>query len=545
MSEIKIKEKPQGTIKTLNKGVVQAQSFKHNIVSTKEKVNDLTTNKNENATEYANDKVQDSMNYAKNKAVSEFNKRGKQALKDAPQNLEKAKNEIKAVQENTTRTIKTLSNNVKRAKQKSDVINKTIKSNNAKKTIKKGSKQTIKTYKSSTKLSKKGIKTAEKTAKNAQKAAKESAKMAKRAAKVAKETAKRTVQAIKLAIKATIKAVKAIIAAVKSLISLIAAGGWVAVVIIIVICMIAMVASSVYGVFFSKDLKSKNNEPTIASETLKLEIEMAAKIEGIKLLNLPYGACEVNHSKVSWKDLLIIYSIKANGGNNQQEVMTLDKEKVKILHKVYWDMNEIKWHKSLDKEKLVKLHIDIRGKSAQEMAAQYKFNKEQMQMLDDLLNPKYDEQWKEVLRNSDIVKVAETQLGNKGGEPYWSWYGFENRVEWCACFVSWCANQCGYIEAGIIPKFSGCQYGGVTWFKGKNQWQERGYQARSGDIIFFDWSKDDTNGRDGSADHVGIVEYVDNGRVHTIEGNSGDECCRRDYDINSLDILGYGTPAYP
>ncbi|MBE5806046.1 MAG: CHAP domain-containing protein [Clostridiales bacterium] len=216
----------------------------------------------------------------------------------------------------------------------------------------------------------------------------------------------------------------------------------------------------------------------------------------------------------------------------------------KVLHKVYWDMNEIKWHKSLDKEKLIKLHIDIRGKSAQEMAAQYKFNDEQMKMLNNLLNLKYDEQWKEVLRNSDIVKVAETQLGNKGGEPYWSWYGFENRVEWCACFVSWCANQCGYIEAGLIPKFSGCQYGSVTWFKDKNQWQESGYQARSGDIIFFDWDKESV-GRDNSADHVGIVEYVDNGRVHTIEGNSGDECCRRDYDINSLDILGYGTPAYP
>ena len=112
-----------------------------------------------------------------------------------------------------------------------------------------------------------------------------------------------------------------------------------------------------YGVFFSKDLKSKNNEPTIASETLKLEIEMAAKIEGIKLLNIPYVACEVNHSKVSWRDLLIIYAIKTNGGNNQQQVMTLDKKKVKVLYTVYWDMNEIKWHKSLDKEKLIMLQL--------------------------------------------------------------------------------------------------------------------------------------------------------------------------------------------
>ena len=545
MSEIKIKEKPKETIKVLDKGVVQAQNFKHNIVATKEKINDLTTNKNENATEYANDKIQSSMKYAENKAVSEFNKRGKQAFKNVSQNFERTKNEIKAVQENTNKTIKTLKNNPKATKQKSDIISKTIKSKNRHKTIKNGTKQTIKTYKSSTKLSKKGIKTAERTAKNAQKVAKESAKMAKRAARVAKETARRTAQAIKIGIKATIKAVQAIVAAVKSLVSLIAAGGWVAAIIIVVICMIAMMVSSVYGVFFSKDLKGQNNEPTIASETLKLEMEMELKIAGTKALHFPYGTCEVIKNKASWKDLLIIYSIKANGGNNQQEVMTLNSEKVKILHKVYWDMNEIKADRSFDKKKLVKLTITIRGKSVQEMAAEYKFNEEQMKMLEDLLNPRYDNQWSEVLKNSDIVKVAESQLGNKGGEPYWSWYGFQNRVEWCACFVSWCANQCGYIDAGIIPKFSGCQYGGVTWFKEKNQWQERGYQPRSGDIIFFDWSKEDTNGRDGSADHVGIVEFCENGKVHTIEGNSGDECCRREYDINSLDILGYGTPAYP
>lgn len=56
--------------------------------------------------------------------------------------------------------------------------------------------------------------------------------------------------------------------------------------------------------------------------------------------------------------------------------------------------------------------------------------------------------------NQAIVEVALTQLDNEGGEPYWSWYGFDSRVEWCACFVSWCADQCGYIDSGIIPKFS-------------------------------------------------------------------------------------------
>lgn len=66
---------------------------------------------------------------------------------------------------------------------------------------------------------------------------------------------------------------------------------------------------------------------------------------------------------------------------------------------------------------------------------------------------------------------------------------------------------------------------------------------KHGDIIFFDWATD-SDGRNGNSDHVGIVEKVENGRVYTIEGNSNDSCCRRDYDINSLDILGYGTPMY-
>lgn len=117
--------------------------------------------------------------------------------------------------------------------------------------------------------------------------------------------------------------------------------------------------------------------------------------------------------------------------------------------------------------------------------------------------------------SSDIVQVAFSQIGNIGGEPYWSWYGYSSRVEWCACFVSWCANQCGYINSGIIPKFSACQIEGVAWFRTCGLWQERGYEPKAGDIIFFDWEAD------GHSDHVGIVERCENGKVYTIEGNRG------------------------
>ena len=135
-----------------------------------------------------------------------------------------------------------------------------------------------------------------------------------------------------------------------------------------------------------------------------------------------------------------------------------------------------------------------------------------------------------------IVQVALTQEGN-GGDTYWSWYGFTKREEWCACFVSWCADQCGYIEAGVIPKFSLCS-AGMEWFESRGQFMDGSYVPTSGDLVFFDW------GNDGSVDHVGIVESVVDGTVHTIEGNSGDKVARRSYPIGYAKIVGYGVPAY-
>ncbi len=144
----------------------------------------------------------------------------------------------------------------------------------------------------------------------------------------------------------------------------------------------------------------------------------------------------------------------------------------------------------------------------------------------------------EGIGDAGIVEVAASQVGNIGGEPYWSWYGFNDRVEWCACFVSWCAYQCGYISDGIIPKFAGVGTG-INWFQNRGQWQGRGYHPKPGDIIFFDWDGD------GYGNHVGIVENSDETYVYTIEGNSGDRCKRRTYFITSSMILGYGIPAYP
>lgn len=135
--------------------------------------------------------------------------------------------------------------------------------------------------------------------------------------------------------------------------------------------------------------------------------------------------------------------------------------------------------------------------------------------------------------NQAVVQIALAQQGNSG-ETYWRWYGFQNRVSWCACFVSWCADQCGYLQSGVIPKFSLCS-DGVKWFQEKGKFKDGSYVPAPGDIIFFDWKND------GTIDHVGIVVSVKKGIVNTIEGNSGDSVRQRSYPVGDDQIYGYGV----
>ena len=135
-----------------------------------------------------------------------------------------------------------------------------------------------------------------------------------------------------------------------------------------------------------------------------------------------------------------------------------------------------------------------------------------------------------------IVAIAEDEVGNEGGKKFWKWYGFEERVEWCAIFVSWCAEQCGYLDAEIMPKFSAVD-DGAECFKEKKQWASNDYIPKAGDIVFFDWESD------GTLDHVGIVKSIDDEYIYTIEGNSGDICRELHYQYRDMQIYGYGIIA--
>lgn len=142
--------------------------------------------------------------------------------------------------------------------------------------------------------------------------------------------------------------------------------------------------------------------------------------------------------------------------------------------------------------------------------------------------------------NQSIVDVALSQLGQIGGQPYWSWYGFGGRVEWCACFVSWCADQCGYLDSGIFVKHSSCNAGVTAWKRrGQFQYRSSSYIPKAGDIVYFDW------GYGNPPDHVGIVQSCDGTTVYTIEGNSGDAVRQNTYNIHDDRLYGYATPSYP
>ena len=458
---------------------------------------------------------------------------------------------IKALQ----KTEKTIKQSTRTAEQSAKTLERSVK----------GTQKAVKTAEQSSKVA---IKTAQETAKAAQKSAQAAAKAAEKAVQIARATAKAAAAAAKAAAKACVAAVKAIIAAVKELVAAIAAGGWVAVVIIIVIMLVALIVGSCFGIFFSSE--DTGSPMTMKSVVQEINMDYQSSLDTIRNMTV-HDKMETSGARAVWPEVLAIYAVKVNTApNNPQDVASMDDAKKAMLKEIFWAMNQINSHvetteetvliESVDEEgnivvtetteTVTTLYITVTHKTATTMAYEYGFTEEQKQMLNELLQDENASMWAAVLygihsADEQIVAVAESQIGNVGGQPYWSWYGFNSRVAWCACFVSWCANECGYIDAGVIPKFAGCVWG-VDWFQDRGQWADGTATPVPGMIIFFDW--DSPNGesgpQDGLSDHVGIVQKVEDGYVYTIEGNTSDSCAQRKYRIGYYEILGYGIPAY-
>lgn len=570
MPDIKVKDVAKGTVKAIDKSATAAQRMKNAYIRTKEKAEHSAAPQEGSPEEYAAGRVSSGLDSAQ-KAVREFDRQGRKGVKTTKENISKAKDffEKRAVnqpkkqaQRKAAESIRRTTGNAKKTIKTVDRGGKTIKQT-AKSTAKGTVKTARKTVKTAERTAKTTIKTTQQAAKAAQKTAQATARAARAAAHAARAAAKAAAVTAKAVAKAIALAVKAIIAGTKALIAAIAAGGWIAVLVIIIICLIAMIIGSCFGIFFSGE--DSGTGQTMQTAVQEINTDYQENLDEIKTSH-SYDVLEMSGSRAVWKEVLAVYAVKTTtDSDNAQEVATMDDEKLELLKDIFWQMNEISSSTSTQTETVIEtsddgngnivetettvtqtyLYITVSHKTAEEMANQFGFNEDQREQMAELLADENNSLWSQVLYgitggDGEIVTVALSQVGNVGGEPYWSWYGFGSRVEWCACFVSWCANECGYIEAGVIPKFAACASQGVPWFQERGLWQDNSYEPRPGDIIFFDW---DDGGQDGSSDHVGIVEKVENGRVYTVEGNSGDSVRQNSYPVGYYEIYGYGTPA--
>ena len=599
---IKTRVSAKKGIKAIDKAAVASERMKEAYIRTKDKADHSLYAEESSPGEYASDRLSAGVDNVTHEAVHQFDKQGRRGVQTTKENISQLKEKIqkrKAAAEQPKKQAEkqaaqqagqpatrwsgrqaadTVSEPAKAVRQERGAIKTLDRGKKGIKTVDRGRKnikQASSTAKGTIKTTSKSIKTAEKTAKAsikttqqaakaAQRTAQATARAARAAAHAARAAARAAVVAAKVAAKATIAAVKAIIAATKALIAAIAAGGWIAVLVIVIICLIGLLIGSCFGIFFSGE--DSGSGYTVQNVVQEINDDYQQQIDTTKA-NLSHDVLEMSGSRAVWPEVLAVYAVKTTTDpDNPQEVATIDDSKKAILTDIFWEMNQISSRTETRTETVITetddghgnivetettvtqtyLYITVSHKTAEEMAEQYGFDKEQKEQLAELLAEENRSLWSAVLygiytEDGAIVSVALSQVGNVGGEPYWSWYGFSGRVEWCACFVSWCANECGYIDTGVIPKYAGC-VNGVQWFKDRGQWMDGSAEPAPGMIIFFDW--DDENGQDGLSDHTGIVEKVENGRVYTIEGNSGDSVRQNSYPVGHYEVLGYGCPDF-
>ncbi|MGF7106380.1 hypothetical protein M2456_001964 [Ohessyouella blattaphilus] len=567
-------------VKALEKGANATGRMKDAYVKTKDKANQGLYAEENSPNEYAGNSLPYGVDRVSRKVLREFDKQGRNGVKATRQNIKKTKVKIDESKKRKTNnqpknntpvkgysTAKTGTpttyNATQSAKQPVSTGVQALKGKkikDAQRSLKSTAKGTIKnTHKSArmaTKSAKMSVKTTGQAAKAAQRAAKQTAKNTQRAAQLAKATIKTVIHATKVIAKMTISSVKAIIAATKALVSALMAGGWIVVLLLLIVVL--------FGAFFA--ITGGNNEASYTPVSAEVEaytplISKYAKQHGIgeyvelikAVMMQESGGKGSDPMQASECGFNTRYPRKPNGITDPEYSVDvgvqnlasclqsagvenpIDMENIKLgLQGYNFGNGYISWTKSN--------HGGYSYANAMEFS--------EMMAKKNGWSSYGDTQYvTHVLRyypfgklpsgigNGAIIEVAMSQLGNKGGQPYWSWYGFGSRVEWCACFVSWCAEQCGYIEAEIIPRFSYCPTG-ADWFKSRGQWHDRSYEPVAGDIIFFDWEGD------GVSDHVGYVEKVENGRVYTIEGNSGDACQQMSYAVGSSLVYGYGIIAY-
>ena len=606
MADIKTRDAVKGTIKTIDKSAVVAERMKDAFIRTKEKANHSYTSAENSPEEYAADRVTGGAEAATYGATREFDRHGRKAVQDTKENISKAKDYLdqrKAAQPQVAakKAAQKAQETARAAQQPSQPVTypstapiparapttpaetpqpsqagariktvdrqrmtiRTRESTRAaiKQPTKTGSIQTVKgssrTIKTAEQSSRAAIKTNEQATRTAQASAKATVKTAERTAQAAKATAKTAAETAKRAAEATAKAIKAIIAGTKALIEAIVAGGWISVMIILIVVMLG-VAISLFG---SGSGNSSYTPVSAEVEAYTPVIRIYAQqygvgeyVELIKAIMMqesggrgldPMQASESGYNTryphspnaITDPEYSINVGVQTIADSlHQADVESpIDMDNIKLALQGYnYGNGFISWARANYGGYSTIAAIEFSDMMAARMGWSGYGDKQY---------PAHVLRYYPIGRaftvggNQAIVEVALTQIGNVGGAPYWSWWGLDYRVEWCAIFVSWCADQCGYLDVGVLPKMEGVRPF-IDWFRERGQWQDRDYEPSPGDIIFFDWESD------GLVDHVGIVEKVENGLIYTVEGNTDDICAERRYTPGAVSIYGYGLPLY-
>ena len=543
MADLKTRKAVKGTVKTIDRAAVAAERLKSAAVRTKNAAERSATPAETSSQEYGAQKLERTAQSTVSELDFQFRKQGRRGFSDARRNADKARTQMQKCRDVLRE------NKPKKAVQAPHAPK-------PEKTVRTGARPVQRTGRIVIKPPPVGSEAAQ--------VAKGTAKKTPKAVQTVKAAARAAVQTVQRTARATVSAAKAAIVGTKAVIAALAAGGWAAVAIILVLCVIGLIASSCFGIFFSGE--DNGTGQTMRQAVQEINADYQSQIDTARA-DSHYNELEMSGSRAVWPEVLAVYAVKTTTDpDDPQEVATVDDAKKAILKDIFWQMNEISSHTESKTEEVITetddghgnivettttvtrtyLYITVSHKTAEEMADRFSFNADQRQQLSELLAEENRKLWSSVLYgiysgDDTIVTVALSQVGNIGGEPYWSWYGFGSRVEWCACFVSWCADQCGYIDTGVCPKFSGCG-NGVQWFQERGQWLDGSAKPVPGMVIFFDWDNKGGSGpQDGEADHVGIVQKVEDGIIYTVEGNSGNLCRVNRYPIGHYEILGYGV----
>lgn len=571
MAEIKTRDVVSGTIKVLNRSTVAGQRMKDAYVQAREKAEHSTCSSESSGEESAADQIQDGAAVIAQETVYQMDILGRQLLRSRRQT--NSSTPIDAPQPHQTPDGANLAPRIDFPKKEPNQIReRQILTTHAGPIRKSGSpgfnlvptvgkgEKSVKTacnaIKTADQAGMASVKTAGAAFRAGQKAAVESARSAHRSGKAAKKvalTARKTAEY-------SARAAKAIAEAATKLISLFAAGGSTLLILIIVLIVMCFA-----GILFARDdndseilsvseevqaygpvIQKYAREFDIPDYVLLIQAVMMQESRGQGSDPMQCSECGFNtlypHAPGGITDPE--YSINV-GIQNLADCLQLaecdsplDIASVKLAIQGYnYGQGYITWAKSKYGEYTKSNAIEFSVKTAERYGWDSYGDMDYVTHV--LRYYPLGQMFYDLDTTPLIVEVAASQIGNVGGEPYWRWYGYTERVEWCACFVSWCANQCGYIDAGIIPKFSSCEWG-VSWLKQHGQWVDRSITPTPGMLIFFDWVDEESGSQDGRADHVGIVAKVENGRVHTIEGNSGDSCREQSYPLENQWILGYG-----